>query len=315
MILSSQDCEVHYDQEVKIRAMRFDIGVWVPKEREDSILKLTMKFEKLEEWIYHDKIELFRNEYRFTRRRGLHEKSQNESELSWEVTEGWGTFRVDIANLHCRLFYETLNGSKLLLEENCNMTLRSLKIEGSNVTLDCPKKLRTWEVAEEPAVIPLDKSKQHRITLYSTKDIYSSIKLGSKEYPLRWSNQTISSIEGKGPLPKYNSHNVTIGCESGDHEVVCFMKVKKSGKLLERVTLPEFPDHLLVNRIEGYAFTAILHLQNSSSAEKHPSGEGAAAFRDDVTDKDSHSEITIAIILLVTNLVAITFIACLCTEN
>ncbi|XP_064103716.1 uncharacterized protein LOC135213619 [Macrobrachium nipponense] len=290
-----KDCAVNDYQEVNIRTIGFEIGFWVPTGGEDSILNLTITFEEKEKEIWHDKIEFFRKKYKFTRRTGIHEKSQNESKLAWEVMKGWATFRLEINNQY-KLFYVTLNGSKLLLEETYNNTLKSLRIEGSNVTLDCLEKLRTWEVAGEPAVIPLDKSKQHYITLFSTKDIYGSIKLGSKEYPLRWSNQTIISIEGNDPLPKFISHNITIDCESGGHGVVCLIKDATHGKLLERVTLSKLPDHLSVKKDKGYAFTAILHQQNFSSTKKHPSGEGCTVLGDDAKDIQFISSMTAIII-------------------
>ncbi|XP_069936024.1 uncharacterized protein [Cherax quadricarinatus] len=180
------------------------------------------------------------------------------------LSDGWQEFVFKVTSMY-EIYSASLNIS-LPVYFTSNLPIKSIEFTGSNLTFNCIKKMRVWEVDIQPVIIPLDSSQQHWLSIYAVGEVSPSLTLGERKIRLGWENNGLTTLGGpSSPLPAFTQHYITLSCRA-DNGVYCVIKLGETGSSQEILKQRQFPRSLLVERLSGDKFFLLLHQEDPLSA-------------------------------------------------
>lgn len=248
--------EVRSEWNIDYKWTDITFSAWVPHGgTSKEIIIIETHFKDFIYPVTCDKITLYTDRIQINQmRKGKCTSVLNES--IDPINYGWADFVLTVDSHYDLKYLE-----KTILATNISVDYMpmSLVIKGSNITLDCPAKLRTWEIAERSVSIPLDGSTEHSLRFFSTSEFLPSIALEEREFKLGWNNGTLTTIPSiSQPLPPFVQHHLRLKCWN-DERTTCTMMVGEKMMEAEKMFLADIPQSISVKGNPGDDFFVFLY--------------------------------------------------------
>lgn len=277
--------EVRSEWDIDYKWTDITFSAWVPHGgTSKEIIIIETHFKDFIYPVTCDKITLYTDRIQINQmRKGKCTSVLNES-IDW-IDYGWADFVLTVDSHYGLKYLE----KTILATNNISVAYMpmSLVIKGSNITLDCPAKLRTWEIAERSVSIPLDNSTEHSLRFFSTSEFLPSIALEEREFTLGWNNGTLTTIPSiSRPLPPFVQHHLRLKCWN-DERTTCTMMVGEEMMKAEKMFLADIPQSIFVKGNPGDHFFVFLYqddpVSNPNEVEPnfHQTSERFPTIRED----------------------------------
>lgn len=255
-------CEVRSEWNIDYKWTDITFSAWVPHEGiSKEIIIIETHFKDFIYPVTFDKITLYENRIQINQMRNGKCTTLFNQKIA-QIDGGWADFTLTVDSHYGLKYFE-----KTILAPNVSIDYMpmSLFIKGSNITLDCPAKLRTWEIAKSSVLVPLDSSKEHTLSFFSTREFSPFISLEEREFILGWDNETLTTIPFKAqPLPPFVQHYIMLKCQK-HQRTICTMTVGEEMKEAEIIRLSDIPQSVSIKRNLDTNFFVILHQQDHIS--------------------------------------------------
>ncbi|XP_042229693.1 uncharacterized protein LOC121871447 [Homarus americanus] len=181
---------------------------------------------------------------------------------------GWQEFGFTATSRYELQFFN-LN-KNIPLNTTVNLPVKSIELTGSNITLNCPKKMLVWAVKNKPAVVPLDCKEDHWLSIFSSSRVSPSLTLGERKVKLGWINNGLTTVGGSNiPLPAFTQHYITLTC-GNTSGIMCDIKFGETRTYSESLKQSEWPGSVMVEGRSGDDFFLLLHLQDPYPPSPQP---------------------------------------------
>lgn len=249
-------CEVRSKWKIDYRLPNIAFSGWVPHgDLSKHIITIETHFKDYNHPVTFDKIKLYGNRIQLDKQRNGKLTTVLNQTIDM-IDNGWADFTLTVDSHYGLKFLE-----KTILAPNVSVDYMpmSLVIKGSNITLNYPSKMRTWDIAESSVSVPLDDSKEHSLIFFSTRKFSPSISLEGRTFKLGWDNETLTTIPSKSqPLPPFVQHQLMLTCQK-HLKTTCTLRVGEEMMVAETMFLADIPQSIFVKGMPGDEFFVFFH--------------------------------------------------------